>query len=106
MPDSAHGTNPASTAIAGLSRCASLVVAPKGDEALKHVEFVNLGPGRALVVLVTVSGLVENRVIDRQRFQFALANLDVRPAGEVSSLLLAAYVVCNLSSGHGLNEKG
>ena len=54
----------ASAAVAGLSRCASLVIAPKGDEALKHVEFVNLGPGRALVVLVTVSGLVENRVIE------------------------------------------
>jgi heat-inducible transcriptional repressor len=54
----------ASAAIAGLSRCASLVLAPKGDEALKHVEFVNLGPGRALVVLVTNSGLVENRVIE------------------------------------------
>jgi heat-inducible transcriptional repressor len=54
----------ASAAIAGLSRCASLVLAPKGDEALKHVEFVNLGPRRALVVLVTGSGLVENRVIE------------------------------------------
>jgi heat-inducible transcriptional repressor len=54
----------ASAAVAGLSRCASLVLAPKGDEALKHVEFVNLGPRRALVVLVTGSGLVENRVID------------------------------------------
>lgn len=54
----------ASVAIAGLSRCASLVLAPKGDEALKHVEFVNLGPRRALVVLVTNSGLVENRVIE------------------------------------------
>jgi len=54
----------ASVAIAGLSRCASLVLAPKGDEALKHVEFINLGPGRALVVLVTNSGLVENRVIE------------------------------------------
>ncbi len=50
--------------ISGLSRCAGLVVAPKLEEPLKHIEFVSLGPGRALVVLVTESGVVENRVID------------------------------------------
>jgi heat-inducible transcriptional repressor len=50
--------------ISGLSRCAGLVVAPKVSEPLKHVEFVSLGPGRALVVLVMASGAVENRVID------------------------------------------
>jgi len=40
------------------------VMAPKMDEALKHIEFVALGPGRALVVLVFASGAVENRIID------------------------------------------
>ena len=50
--------------LSGLSRCAGLVVAPKQDEALKHIEFVLLGPGRALVVLVFASGAVENRIID------------------------------------------
>ena len=54
----------ASAAISGLSRCAGLVVAPKTDRALKHVEFVHLGAGKALVVLVTEDGLVENRIID------------------------------------------
>jgi heat-inducible transcriptional repressor len=34
------------------------------DEPLKHIEFVLLGPGRALVVLVFASGTVENRIID------------------------------------------
>src|SRR4051794_19235687 len=33
--------------LAGLSHCAGLVVAPKTEGALKHVEFVGLGPGRA-----------------------------------------------------------
>ena len=51
-------------ALSGLSRCAGLVVAPKTDRPLKHIEFVNLGPGRALVVLVTEDGVVENRVIE------------------------------------------
>ncbi len=50
--------------VSGLSRCAGLVVAPKTSEPLKHIEFVSLGPGRALVVLVLASGLVENRLID------------------------------------------
>lgn len=50
--------------LSGLSRCAGLVLAPKTDSPLKHIEFVNLGPGRALVVIVTEEGLVENRVID------------------------------------------
>jgi heat-inducible transcriptional repressor len=54
----------ASNALAGLSRCAGLVVAPKSDRALRHIEFVHLGPGRALVVIVTTDGLVENRIID------------------------------------------
>ena len=52
----------ASSMLSGLSSCAGLVLAPKTDRTLKHIEFVNLGPGRALVVLVTEDGLVENRV--------------------------------------------
>ncbi len=35
----------------------------KQSKALKHVEFVNLGPGRALAVLVSQDGDVENRII-------------------------------------------
>jgi len=54
----------ATTLLSGLSRCASLVMAPKTEQPLKHIEFVNLGPGRALVVTVTQSGHVENRLIE------------------------------------------
>jgi heat-inducible transcriptional repressor len=54
----------ATDTLSGLSRCAGLVMAPKIDASFKHIEFVNLGPGRALVVMVTEGGLVENRVID------------------------------------------
>ncbi len=54
----------ATALLSGLSHCAGLVTAPKADRPLKHIEFVHLGPGRALVVLVTEGGLVENRVID------------------------------------------
>jgi heat-inducible transcriptional repressor len=50
--------------LSGLSRCAGLVMAPKSERPLKHIEFVHLAPGRALVVLVTEGGMVENRLVD------------------------------------------
>jgi len=54
----------ASQLLSGLSRCAGLVLAPKTDALLKHIEFVPMDEIRALVVLVTDDGAVENRVID------------------------------------------
>ena len=54
----------ATRTLSGLSRCAGMVVAPKTETSLKHIEFVTLGPGRALVVLVMENGLVENRIIE------------------------------------------
>ena len=50
--------------LSGLSRCAGLVVTAKQDAALKHVEFVAVAPGKALVIMVSEDGQVENRVID------------------------------------------
>jgi heat-inducible transcriptional repressor len=60
----AQALEEATSALSGLSRCAGIVVVPKQERPLKHIEFVHLGPGRALVVLVTEDGLVENRVIE------------------------------------------
>lgn len=54
----------ATTMLSGLSHCAGVIVAPKINARLKHIEFVNLGPGRALVILVGEDGSVENRVIE------------------------------------------
>jgi heat-inducible transcriptional repressor len=50
--------------LAGLAQCAGMVLAPKIESRLKHIEFVNLTPGRALVVMVDESGAVENRLVD------------------------------------------
>ncbi len=50
--------------LSGLSQCAGVVLTPKLNTRLKHIEFVNLAPGRALVILVGEDGSVENRVID------------------------------------------
>ena len=40
------------------------MVTAKQDAALKHVEFVAVAPGKALVIMVSEDGQVENRVID------------------------------------------
>ena len=49
-------------ALSGITRGASLVLVPKQEAPIKHLEFVSLGPDRALVVLVLADGRVENRV--------------------------------------------
>ena len=54
----------AGATLSGLSNCAGLVLAPTTESALKHIEFINLSPGRALVVLVTSEGIVENRILE------------------------------------------
>ncbi len=53
----------ATSLLSGLSQCAGLVVAPKRESGVKHIEFVPLGLTQALVVLINEDGQVENRVI-------------------------------------------
>ncbi|MBC7132213.1 MAG: heat-inducible transcriptional repressor HrcA [Roseovarius sp.] len=50
------------SALSGVTRSASLVLAPKHEAPIRHIEFVSLGHDRALVVLVFADGHVENRV--------------------------------------------
>ena len=88
----------ASEMLSGLSNCAGIVVAPKSERPLKHLEFVPLGPGRALVVLVTEDGQVENRLIDLpmglpassliEAGNFLSARLAGRTIGEARSEIL------------------
>ena len=54
----------ASAHLSGLTRSAGVVLTHKANTRLKHIEFVRLEPERALVVLVTEDGQVENRVLD------------------------------------------
>ena len=54
----------ASQMLSGLSRGAGLVVAAKNEVPLRHLEFVQLDPSRALAVLVSQNGDVEKRVIE------------------------------------------
>jgi len=50
--------------ISGLSHCAGVVLSDKQLSKIKHIEFVKLEPGKALVVLVGDDQHVENRVIE------------------------------------------
>ena len=87
----------ASTLLAGLSSAAGLVLAPKSEGPLKHIEFVPLGPGRALVVLVSGDGHVENRVIEtppglppsalQQASNYLNAHVAGRPLGELRRIV-------------------
>lgn len=49
-------------ALSGITRGASLVLAPKVEAPIRHIEFVSLSQERALVVLVLANGQVENRI--------------------------------------------
>jgi heat-inducible transcriptional repressor len=73
----------ATQSLAGLSRCAGLMLTAKQDSAFKHVEFVAVRPGKALVIMVSEDGQVENRVIDTP------AGLPVSALNEASNYLNA-----------------
>ncbi len=50
------------SALSGVTHGASLVLTPKHEAPIRHIEFVSLAHDRALVVLVFDDGHVENRV--------------------------------------------
>jgi heat-inducible transcriptional repressor len=87
----------ASSLLSGLSSAAGLVLAPKTEGPLKHIEFVPLGSGRALVVLVAADGHVENRVIDtpaglppsalQQAGNYINARISGRPIAELRRIV-------------------
>jgi heat-inducible transcriptional repressor len=46
-----------------LSSSAGLVVAPKADKPIRHIEFVSIQPNKALAIIVSEDGIVENRIM-------------------------------------------
>ena len=79
-------------ALSALTQGASLVLAPKQEAAIRHIEFVSLAPTRALVVLVLSDGTVENRVF-------------APPAGTTAcSMREAANFLNAIASGRTLGE--
>ena len=56
--------NVASKAISGLSNYAGIVIAPKFQKNLKHLEFIRLNKTQLMLILAYENGEVENRIID------------------------------------------
>lgn len=54
----------ATSLLSGLTRGAGVVVTTKDNARLKHIEFVRLDATRALAVLVSENGTIENRVVE------------------------------------------
>lgn len=50
--------------VAGLSSCAAVIATPKQDRAVRQIQFVQLGEGRIIAVIVFSDGSVENRIIN------------------------------------------
>ena len=82
------------SALSGLTQGASLVLPPKQEAPIKHIEFVSLSRERALVVLVLADGRVENRLF-------------TPPTGQTpSSMREAANFLNAIAEGHTLSGLG
>jgi len=82
------------SALSGMTQGASLVLTPKQEAPIKHIEFVSLSRDRALVVLVLADGRVENRLF-------------TPPTGQTpSSMREAANFLNAIAEGHTLSELG
>ncbi|NHQ73167.1 heat-inducible transcriptional repressor HrcA [Roseovarius gahaiensis] len=80
------------SALSGATQGASLVLAPKHEAPIKHIEFVSLAQDRALAVLVFGDGHVENRIF-------------TPPPGQTpSSMREAANFLNALAEGRTLSE--
>jgi len=80
------------SALSGVTHGASLVLTPKREAPIKHLDFVPLGPEQALVVLVFADGHVENRLFQP-------------PLGQTqSSMREAANFLNSMIEGHTLSE--
>ena len=78
--------------LSGVTHGASLVLTPKHEAPIKHIEFVSLAQDRALVVLVFADGHVENRLFTPP------------PGLTPSSMREAANFLNSLVEGHTLSD--
>ena len=93
-PDVSGILDQVGAALSGATHGASLVLAPKLEAPLKHIDFVSLAQDRALVVLVFADGQVENRIF-------------TPPLGQTaSSMREAANFLNSIIDGHTVSELG
>ena len=90
--DVTHILDRIGTALSGVTHSASLVLTPKHEAPIRHIEFVSLTPERALAVLVFADGHVENRLF-------------TPPAGQTpSSMREAANFLNAIAEGRTLSD--
>ena len=107
------------SALSEITHGASLVLAPKREAPIKHIEFVQLAADRALCVLVFADGHVENRVFVpppgqtpsamREAANLLNATIEGRTLGDLRGLMeteIAARRQEIDTLAHGLIEKG
>ncbi|WP_342078823.1 heat-inducible transcriptional repressor HrcA [Yoonia sp. SS1-5] len=93
-PDVTSVLDQVGQALSGVTQGASLVLTPKHEAPVKHIEFVSLSSDKALVVLVFGDGHVENRIF-------------TPPAGQTpASMREAANFLNAIATGHTLSELG
>ena len=98
-PDVGQMLDRVGSALSGITAGASLVLTPKHEAPIKHIEFVSLAHDRALVVLVFADGHVENRVFTpppgqtpssmREAANFLNALAEGRTIGELRRVMVA-----------------
>ncbi len=81
--------------LSGLTQGASLVLTPKTESPIKHLEFVALSPEKALVVLVTADGQVENRLFTPPA---GLTPSSMREAANFLNAILEGHTVSQMQS--------
>ena len=80
----------ASKLISGLSNHAGIVVAPKYQNNVKHIEFIRLNKTQVLSIIASTNGQVENRIIeDRGNYSDSLLR-------EISNFLSSKYTNKNI----------
>ena len=80
----------ASKLISGLSSHAGIVVAPKYQNRIKHIEFIRLNPQQIMSIIASKDGQVENRIIsDQGKYSESLLK-------EISNFLNSKYTDKNI----------
>ena len=82
----------AGSLLSRLTRAASIVLVPRSEAPIRHIEFVSLSRDRALVVLVTADGKVENRLFQPP------------PGTTPSAMREAANFLNSIMSGHTVGD--
>lgn len=86
-------------ALSGLSACAGLVLVPKAEQVLRQFGFVPLSHDRALAVLVSEDGSVENRVVELP------GGMDPAALQRAANYLSASFVGLTLSQARARVER-